>query len=97
MPAKACLDRLSFIREPGDTRDLRCSIVAEYDAAFLLTMKKRSSVEVMPQSQEEPPVINTAMNRGAGRVSLDIQPFQGFSRSKRLKPFEGMRRFNPPR
>jgi len=33
MPAKARLDRLSFIRESGDTRNLRCMIVAEYDAA----------------------------------------------------------------
>ena len=34
MPAKARLDRLSFIRESGDTRNLRCMIVAEYDAAY---------------------------------------------------------------
>jgi hypothetical protein len=34
MPAKACPDRLSFIRESGDTRDLRCMIMAEYDATY---------------------------------------------------------------
>jgi hypothetical protein len=34
MPAKVRLDRLSFIREAGDTRNLRCMIVAEYDAAY---------------------------------------------------------------